>query len=320
MARRSLLIVSLALLTLLLLLAGCSGDNQNRPKSKSFVGGTTGLEISMLGAPPAEVFDSDSPFDVSVLVRNSGEYTVPSGKVTMSVIGINPADFGKTSADLTQQSTEDLGGAQLDAQGNTIPGDTTTFEFRDLKYQENVSGSVPFIFRAVACYYYETHAQAQLCLRQDLLGKTGEQGVCDPNKFTMNADNSGAPVQVMMLQQHVAGSKKIEFSFTVKQVDKTPGARISEKSTTCDQNLQKQNRIWIEVADPGIGQLKCTSLRDGTDRTGFVTLFNGEGQVLCRIDVNQRDLIDALKVVKIDLKYDYKQYTDKEVVVKHARE
>ena len=66
-------IVLIALgVVLLLLIAGCKGKEDEKPKDFPFLGGTKGLEMEFLkDAPPDEITDGDVfPFRVVLSVKN----------------------------------------------------------------------------------------------------------------------------------------------------------------------------------------------------------------------------------------------------------
>jgi hypothetical protein len=325
---------------IILVIAGC-GDSGSSSTSgtttstggstKAFIGGKVGLEGKFLsGAPPEEVNDQDFPFDVNIIVENQGEYDVPKEKVSLEITGIHPADFGKTGDQLkVSVAPEDLFGAKKDSQGNQISGASVIFDsFSDLQFQKKISGSPKFIVRANLCYTYGTNSIAQVCVLEDLTGrtrKTGEEPLCEATNTKVDVENSGAPVHIDNFAQTVTGKDKISFSFNIKHVGDKDN-RVAERGSTCAPEVAKKDRIFVSV-ETDLNGLKCSGLSGGTGdqndgiEDGFVKLFgensgSEERAVFCSQPL-PADRTDFQKQVKISLEYDYKQYFDKELTVKH---
>lgn len=321
----------LALILGLLVLSGCpeTDDNNNQIIDSPFIGGSEGLVFKFIeNAPPEEVFDTDNAFSVSVRLENVGEHTIPENydrMPIMKITGIDYADFDTTEADMTKSITEELLGQQLNPTGKVIQGTIMSVEFpttgEDLQYIGEVAGSAPFTFRAELCYEYETKAQAMLCVREDLLGTHDKEGVCEPNR-ALQAANSGAPVHVESLEQSVQGPDKIYFDFKVRHVGAGKVFKEGLAEPCSSDTRSNKNKVWVEIEDPNLGDFKCSGLSDGTDTTGYVTLsesstsVKAEGHVRCTIKLDEpRDLE---KLLKIKLKYDYFDYTDTTVEVRHG--
>jgi len=302
---------------LLIFLAGCPQQQETSVTTgRAFVGGTQGLDVRFLSSlPPAEVFDEDNPFQISVRLENKGEFDIAdANNIEVSITGINPADFGVTASDLMANSPEALEGVKIDGAGNVVSGDFATIDFPETEYLGTVSGSVPFTIRANVCYEYGTKAQGKLCVREDLRGVTGEAGVCDPNR-QIPAENSGAPVQITNIRQNVAGSNKIDFFFTIRKSGPTQDT-LHKTGTSCDTAITNRDIVFVEVTETGLGTLTCSGLKDGTATTGFVTLFNNEREIRCSQTIDSPE--DFEKVVDISLTYGYKQFIDTQLIVKHT--
>jgi len=311
------LLMAVGALFLLLFATGCPGPEEPTTTiGKAFVGGSQGLEITFLtGLPPSDVFDTDNPFQVGLKIENKGEFSIDNkNDIQITITGINPEDFGVTSAQLSDASPDPLQGRRLDGAGNVIQGDFTTVEFPEMQYVNTISGSIPFTIRANVCYEYGTKAQGKLCIAEDLRGITGEPSICDPNRV-IPAENSGAPIQITNFRQNVAGPNKVDFFFTIR---KTSGVTDSlfKKGSSCDPLLANRDVVWVDVSETGLGTLTCSGLREGTTTTGFVTLFNNEREIRCSQVVD--DPADLEKVIDIELTYAYKEFIDRTLNVKHA--
>jgi len=327
------------LLIATLILASCEGGSSGQPggktstgaQGKAFIGGDIGLDgVFLSGTPPAEVQDNgNEPFDITLKIENKGEWDVKATESNVIIDGIEAVAFGTTRPDLNKNATEDLTGAKLDSQGNTIAGSIVYYDFKDLKYKENITGSYSFPLRAIMCYTYGTKAAAQLCILSDLTGKTrktGETPLCEPTDTNVPVENSGAPVHVTNFAQSVTGTNKISFSFNIKNAGSSDN-RVSEKKSRCSTDPSKKDKIYVKV-DTGlpVGTVSCSGLKDpvvvGSKTEGYVKLFgetsgSEERAVYCTIDLGASDRSDFKKQVNIELTYDFKQFVNTDLLVKH---
>ena len=180
---------AILIIGILFFVFGCEQQDEEEKVStgQAFIGGSRGLSLSFTeGAPPDEVFDLNFPFSINVKLENLGEWDITDeNDATLSIIGIDPADFGKTPAFLVQDSAVPLSGSKLDPQGNVIPGTITNLDFEDIQYASTVTGKVEFVIRASVCYEYGTKVNTKICILEDLLGVTRrgiEEAVCNPNE------------------------------------------------------------------------------------------------------------------------------------------
>ncbi|MBI4739324.1 hypothetical protein HY772_07305 [Candidatus Woesearchaeota archaeon] len=315
-----------ALTVLLIVLAGCNGGQKQQGVAGSqFVGGTQGLELSFVaGTPPDKVFDTGQPFGISVRLVNKGDYSIENtADATVTISGIDPADFGVTAADLKHDSPDPLRGAQKDASGNAVSGADVTIDFpaagSTMQHQKTIAGSVSYNVRADVCYEYKSITNTKLCILEDILGTEGKTNtLCQINEVK-TIDNSGAPVQIesQSFRESVSSSNKVAFVFKVKSVGT---GTVHEKLSECDGSFQKKDKVHIKV-DTGLSDgLTCSGLQNGaasgTTFEGDATLLNGEREIRCTQTVNNPT--DLEKLVTIELGYDYKQFVNKPLVVQHV--
>ena len=165
----------LFLILSLVLAVGCQKQEKSPTTTgKAFVGGGKGIDIQFInGAPPDEVYDKNYPFDITLKLKNIGEFTVEDKtKVSVSITGIDPSDFSKQTADLTKNIPDQpFKATNVDPQGNIAEGTITTVEFQGLQFRGNVTGTQEFPIRANVCYDYGTTAISKLCVLKDMLGK-----------------------------------------------------------------------------------------------------------------------------------------------------
>ena len=289
------------------ILTGCQGETTTTKTTAAFVGGTDSIEFDFLeGAPPAEVYDGGTfPFEVSLNVENAGEYDVAKEDITVSLLGFYPPEFNNPNT--TKNPDDDLDGAYIDSEGNVIPGTVTYVTFDGFNFGGNLSANNEYTIRAEVCYKYGTEAQADLCILKDLTETEGK--VCNPNEEKI-VDSSSAPIKVENLEENIAGSEKITFSFEIQH--RGTGA-ISRQGTDCNDEVIDENKVWVSV-DTGLAGLECS----GLDDEGYTTLYGGKRLIRCTQSIDATTAGDFIKKVNIELKYDYKEHKERTVLVKHT--
>ncbi|MBC8444060.1 hypothetical protein H8D83_00590 [Candidatus Woesearchaeota archaeon] len=304
----------LFLATLIVFTAGCNQET-GPGRADPFIGGTTGLTIEFIeGAPPKEVYDGGVfPFTAVLKIENIGETDVVSGDASVKVSGIYASDFGTTTTDLIQSTTEDLLGSQKNAEGGITEGGIIHLTFPstgDFSYGDYLSGNMNFPFLAKLCYKYATKADTKICIKENPL--SDNKGVCEI-KETKTVFNSGAPVQIANFKETARANDKIAFTFDVWH--KGTG-KLFEKYTTCEDTLTNKDKVYVSI-DTGMDGLECTGLTEGTATSGYITLYDGKRAITCTQNVAGSSG-DFEKVIEITLDYDYEQEISTNVLVKHA--
>ena len=308
--KRELKLIALSAI-FLLFIAGCDGkEAPTGAPTTPFLGGSVGLEINFLeGNPPAEVTDSNTfPFQAIVTLKNVGEHDVARDKIKVSLIGFLPSQFNPASPDnfdetklKDQTLLEDLSGRKRDADGNIIEPVEVFFTFPDkdassknFNFKDQIAGNNIFVFRADACYKYQTRVKSDICILQS---------------------------------QNVAGSNKLQLSFDVehsgsgKVFDPIPAANCPRDSAG---RRATEDQAIVNV-DTGLAiasyQLKCVGLSDVAGATtakqsGNVKLINGKRTITCTLDM-PTTRTDFIKPVDITVEFNYAQNVDKEILVKH---
>jgi len=296
----------------LFMLVGCE-EQIETGFSKPFIGGTNAIDFDFIeGSPPPEVYDGGSyPFEVTLNVENRGEYDVPKDKIDIELAGFYPPDFGNPA--ITIQPDEDLDKSYIDSEGNVIPGTITYVTFPDFNFGGNLLANNEYRIRANLCYAYGTTAQADLCVLDDLT-KTKDE-VCKVSEGK-RVDSSSAPVQIENFEESISGTDKITFSFEIVQ----RGSGLASKlDSGCSEETIDKNKVWVTV-DSGLAGLDCAGLSDGTDTTGYTTLYGGKRLIRCTQDISAPDVAgkDFEKKVNIEITYDYKEHEEVTVMVKHT--
>ncbi len=317
--------VAIMLLVILTLLAGCSGNEKKEtgPAGARFVGGTQGLDLSFApGSLPDQIMDKDQPFAISLVLKNVGEHNIENGAdVKASITGIDPADFGVSASDLTESPDTGLRGAQIDASGGKVEGETISLDFpasgNSFVHQKTIAGSVQYNVRADVCYKYGTVANTKLCVLEDILGTTGSSGkLCEINQ-EKPVENSGAPVQVTSFRESVSSANKVAFVFKVEH--KGTGT-VHKEGSGCSKEFADKDKVHVKI-DTGLTDgLTCSGLQNGaasgSTYEGDATLLNGAREIRCTQTINNPT--DIEKLVRIDLTYDYDQYIQKTLTVQHV--
>lgn len=327
----------LPFIALAIAFSGCKpaedGGNVTRPAGVAYVGGDKGLEPSFLAnAPPSVVYDNPeenadtgNPFDISVKIENKGEYTVPKDKYKLTISGIDPGAFSKTTDDFKDlKSTEGTTSEELlktrRSAGEVIPGTFTMITISGLKYKSPVSGQIgPFNLRASICYEYQTEASSNICILEDLLGTIRREGICKPTE-TKATENSGGPLLVSNLEQSVTGKDRTAFTFTIKHIGGDKNFVFKNEDQSCAiGDRTKQDKVGVKIE---LGEKDITKKCSGVDiTTELATLYGDAGATIrCPISLTELELTkgDYVQPVKITLIYDYYQYVDEELTVRQV--
>ncbi len=305
----------IGILVLSLFLFGCDQNNKGASLGTPFIGGTNGIKMHFgENAPPNKIFDSgEMPFDITVVLKNEGEFTVPAGEARLTVLGIDASAFGKSPSDMVVVVKQPLQAKEKSITGNEIDSPEIDVSIENLTYKNKLAGDFSMPIKANLCYLYQTQAVVGLCLSSNPLAQN--TGVCNVQE-AKTVYNSGAPVQVENFVEYVRGKNKIGFSFDI--VQKGDGKIIKDTEQNClDASVPEQNEMYVSV-DTGLSGLKCRPLKDGSDTSGYVRLSNGKVTIDCEQPVSQQG--SFVKPISINLKYRYSQTISKEVVIKRATE
>ncbi len=310
------IIVILALLSVLLGYGCNQKSDSNQLTESPFIGGTTALVLSFMeNAPPEKVFDGgNDPFDISINIKNVGEYTIPTNELMITISGIKAEEFGKTESDFTKKLDVELKGQSKDSTGNIIPGGEEFIDFSELNHRDSVYGMLTLPIIAKACYLYGGTAMAKLCYRKNL--RNTETGQCEV-EGTKQVYNSAHPIQVSEFSEYVKGTDKIGFTFKMMKMG---SGEVYKKDLSDCKNAayEDKNKVYV-IVETGEEGLICRGLREGPSSSeGYATLRNGQAIVSCDqpADVNY----DYEKPVYISMEYRYEQAITKDIKILHAGE
>jgi len=299
---------------LILVLVGCQQQADKTKLEGAFIGGIEGLSIAFMeGAPPTDVYDQGKfPFAINLQIENKGEWDINSTQTVVEITGIDPADFN--NAALKKNVGQALFAKRNDL-GTIIPGTIVTVPFEGLSYTKKIAGDSTFNIRAGVCYDYGTKATTKVCIKQDMLG-IGQTG-CNVNE-AKPVSNSGSPVAIQEVKESAIASNKLSLTFKIKHLG--TGA-IHKKGTACSNEFENKDKVYLVVNSGVTPGPECSGLADAngnpvTASEGYVSLFNGERIITCSQQIAIPGNFE--KYIDFTMQYDYSQYIDTQLVVKHV--
>ena len=328
-------VVIALLVCLILLVSACKqgGASTGGAPRTPFIGGTSGITINFeKDSPPPEVTDDESfAFEAIVRLKNEGETQVDRNDIRVNLIGVDPADFGKSFSDLRDKQPDDtLQSKKRDAEGNIIEGNPTFVSFPsngDSFVPRKFSGNTEFTFRAEACYLYQTQANTKLCVLRDMIN-VNDRSLCKPSA-AKTLYSSAAPVQITNFRQTVVGKDKLSFSFDIvlsgnvdifwSKSDTTPASNFDAACPSAPRTRRElDNQVKVEITeipvDPIFRNIKCGGLESGFK--GIVKLVNGRRTMTCTVELVS-DRIDLEKTMGINLMYNVLDNKETKILIKH---
>jgi hypothetical protein len=297
------------------LLLGCSG-NKGPVQGVPFIGGSSGVVMNLKqDYPPAQVFDNgETVFGIIAVLKNDGEFTVPTGEAILTISGIDATDFSKTVSDFKITLKEPLRKKEKSVQGSVIESPEVAVEIGDLSYKGKIAGDFTFPLRMQLCYLYGTTAIVGICVKEDLL--SSDEGTCTV-AGTKTAYNSGAPIQIENFIENPSGKEKIRFSFDIVKKGNGDVFRDTVKDCTLATPMQ-EDEVFVEVGSAEMTGITCGSnLREGAENSGYVRLNDmGKATVDCAVTITPE--AEYVKQLPITLKYRYQDYKPLDIIVKHA--
>lgn len=306
-------------------ISGCQGNNNSGAQRVPYIGGTNGLLLDFQqDSPPEEILDDGSfGFQAVVKLNNEGEFKIPAGNLKVSLQGIDPNDFGTSLSELQDKSPpEDMLQKRKDSEGNLIEGSEAYISFPSDNSEmvpKMFTGNTEFTLRADVCYSYQTNAVSKLCVLNNLLNVKSD-AVCQPTG-TKQLSVSGAPVQITNLRQIMAGKDKIGFTFDVGHSNNGYIFEFGKNGNVADcprdprQRRSTENRVRVTV-DTGMPNLNCPGMSDSSGSQGYVLLTSGKRSITCYQDL-PASRSDYEKDILITLEYNYEEFKDKKLLVKH---
>ena len=328
-------VILFSLLLFILAAAGCIGSGEGDSGSGliggSFAGGDSAIKLSFVeNAPPQEVTAASSPtekdgqeFGITIRLDNSGEFTIPAEGLSLSLSGFFPSDFNKVAADLVHKSGSDteIRGVTLLPDGSKVSGDTYTYTFSDLSYQNVIQGDQTFPLRVDTCYQYQTNVLSQICLMKDFR-LNRERSTCKPTE-SKQVSNSGAPVKVTNVYQTALGKNKFQLNFDVERV----GSGNIFLNGCEDATFANKNKVQVTVnpnLKNSIESMNCLGLEGGEYSSaigayaGTLLMSGGKGSFTCIQELKSGAVLaSALKSIELSIDYSVSDFVETEILVKH---
>ena len=301
------LFISLFFITLIFV-SGCIGGEEEKEET-FFVGGSSGLELSLVGGAPPDKIYQNNPFNIELMLENKGEADIRAEDVTIvfnnaGVLGINAVQTNKE--DITKR---------LKVEDDFIKGGHEFIMWNDARYTGSIS---PLPISIEACYPYATQGIASLCITQ---GR--ESSICE-TIGARETESSGAPVKITSVEQlpgtYMSGSKNFIANVEIRFKNTGSGEIYSTKSTSCTTKTSALKDIAI-LEEIKIGS-KTISRDDsaknqiedacGTDEI----LFDSEGVGRLRCNLPIHNIVgDYTERMTIKLSYLHVQTLNEQIEV-----
>ncbi len=289
--------VILALLIVVITIFGCGKQETQTGSTEPFIGGVGGLSLEFMpGMPPPYVFDNKGyPFGIGLKITNNGEADIKGaadGYVELS--GINPSDWGVSSADL-KKPLPALKGATKNFDGTILPGDQDVIEFPNLNYQRNIRGNTQTTIAVDICYNYITYTSTLVCVKENLLDAiVSDETICKISGYK-DAKSSKSPIHITNFRQEPLGQDKLQFTFDIEHVGN--GRIFKYTESVCDDVVTnpERNKVYLKITSELNGRKPvCSGLQgvSASSSEGYVQLFETESRavaprkVSCTLDVS----------------------------------
>lgn len=322
------IITAAILLAALALLTGCANNTGQVDLSKSYIGGTVGINAYLIeGLPPPMIHDAGTfPFGVGLAIENVGEADVGPGTPNPFLIvrleGINPEQFGTTDDFIRQQVNIALLGARRNFDGTIFPGEITNVNFEPLNYGPDIHGNTQFTIRADLCYDYETTATAQICLKDNVLENIQDTSICSLTGQKA-PQNTGGPLHVTSVVENPMAANKVQVNFVIEHVGtgeffgRSPEGSANQE--ICDFSVRNTNKYYVDVeveplSDSGL-VIHCA--RFNSNRQGRVKLYQGAPTTIsCTIERTRESAGRVFQdLLNIRLRYRYGQFIETPIII-----
>jgi hypothetical protein len=299
-------IFALFVLSLLILITACEEEEKLEGIPEPFVGGSQGIiaefeEIGLIEEGEYSFFE-DELIPIQINFKNKGEAPVVIGDLKVELKGILIQDFsGIVSGVLTNtEIIEEV--SEFNPDGGEIIIDFTPTG--GASYLQEITGTHytinPFI---IYTYSYSTEALVpEVCFKEDLR----DISLCNV-KEKKQVFSSGAPVQVISVEEETAGTAKIRLIFEVENVGggevTTPGAEFNPSYGQIAYRLEPiTERPYWECISGG--------------RQNEAKLMGGKATIICRL-LNPLPK-DALytKAIGLTINYDYRDVIQEKIRIK----
>lgn len=254
---KTILTISVLLAIMLLSLTACSSINFSNPFKKTNTGsltmenfrkGSDAISIEFLpNSPPEAVFVKDK-FNIAFMIKNLGAYDITDGTVTLVGFEQSAWKFQNTPPTQTftipgrsqylSQGGEDV--ITFPVQSECFPGYSGTTASARLNYSSN--------FKAIACFGYQTIADATICIDPVRVRTAGEKPECTPKPVTFSG-GQGGPVGVTSINVGVVpygNDVNAEITISLTKLNNKVSIYSSQSPNKCF-SADTLNKVELEV-------------------------------------------------------------------------
>ena len=302
--------VLIIMVLMMIFISGCGGfkRGQGQIESYDFRQGIEGIAMQFLeGMPPNHMFVG-TDFSTGVRIKNMGAYDI-TDRADLSIV-VNKEAFRFDKGD-TQQFV--LRGRSLYTREGEE--DIIMFPLRSLCYPGYGGTKETIVLRnyttkvqATACYYYETTANADLCVdTMKHLRKPGDKLVCDMQDIVFSGGQGGPVGAVKVTPSVIPRSEDLatlQLSISFKKLQER-GLWVYQKDAGCDEP-KEENKVEIDVMVGG-QRMVCEPYQVQLKARSAVG-------TVCKADIAPS--MGAYKTqIRIIMKYKVKQSILKDLVV-----
>ena len=313
-------VVIIGILLVLVVASGCEGGKifgkkqDKRPITDADIRkGTDGLDMEFLkNAPPERVFE-ESPFPISLRLKNEGASNIEEG----ILIFASEKAYVNVSLESKERQEFIIKGKSIYSPVGDEEFVTLTAGAKRISAQSETHPSTIF---ATACYPYNTILGTSVCIDTDIIGEVRGKKVCDIKDLTFS-EGQGAPVAVTKIETRMLPDvdvNKVKPHFIIFIENKGNGevvnsSKLGEACSSSGLNYTDFNTLTISASLPQ-GDLKCSENVD--PGPAAVRLREKEDIVRCTsddgIDIG-RDAYTA--PLKIELNYGYTFTISKDIII-----
>ena len=301
-------------LILVIAIFGCI----KKDKDEYIITGTDGLKIDFLENYPQDsyvVSGQREPISVIVDIRNKG--TFPDDEGDLKGGSLYLSGFDKNIINIERSKSLD----KLDLYPVSYVNPNGGFDSVEFDGEINVDklkvDRHDLVILATICYPYRTKAGPSVCV-DPYPFDTNQEKVCKIGSQTLTSQ--GAPIAITKIDQE-ASTNKIHFTINVKNVGKGDVVNLGalEKcNPSRNEILERDDFDKIKVKSITIGSVnllrKCGPFVEGSNT---IKLFNGEGFIICSLDVPDLGSIKSAYTtpLNIELSYGYRSTVSEQIEI-----
>ena len=295
-------------------------DSGSSTRTSSGAGTSYGVDVSFVPGVPSDRFyveeglTKNANFEVAVELTNRGEYPktdIGSLHGRLYLTGFDPSIVRSRRWDGSDQFTKISGVSSSYPEG----GSKQKSFIADEIYFPSQSREYPISLVLNACYYYETHATATVCVDPDPRSRSDEQACLIGD---VRLDRHKAPLQIRDVRQS-ATSNELEFTIGVSNVGNGKvltefgGQGVISDGNCLNPGFDERDRIAVEASVTGLPSGVCSPTGSTNEP---LRLFDGRGEIVCRFPIDRISAESAYTTqMSIKLRYGYHVSERKEVTL-----